>query len=339
MGAEKSLLQRLFDVFVALEQDDQNALATLRASAKPTPSQLDPHFTPNQKLLQAAVAYVDAFLLQAPNTEPKQAEALATQALTIQLTLGHGVIAPAGTVFPVTKVGPIETLTSSHAQLWHAGAASLLAAALRAEDQGLTQLCQRWWRSEAALCHLTAWNTAWAKGHYQVIAPGARGGSRASSQESSSNGGPAAVNSARDLDYEILLTGKLPVPRTKIQDRYFLGPWLLGGLSSDQLAPLRKAGTGAPLQGPNGRSGPWTVNDVPLLPSTLFVRRAGNQHSAWFTGLIALEPQLQAGAGGEGAWFKFFDDATPPLANGGTSPFPLPAEPDAPVQPFGTAAG
>jgi hypothetical protein len=335
MGAEKFLLERLFEVFVALEQNDQKTLATLRASAKPTPSQLDPHFTPNQKLLQAAVSYVDALLLQAPNTDPKQAGVLANQVLTIQLTLGHGVVAPPGTVFPVTKVGPIETLTSSHAQLWHAGAASLLAAALRAADQGLTPLCQRWWRAEAALCHLTAWNTTWTMGHYKVIAPGARGGSKSPSKPGA---GPAAENSARDLDYELLLTGQLPVPATKIQDRYFLGPWLLGGLSSAQLAPLRSPGTGAPLQGPNGASGPWTVKDVPLLPSTLFLRRAGNQHSAWFEALIALDPQFQAGVNADGAWFDFFDDASPPRVNGGSSPFAAPVQPDAPVQQYGSTA-
>lgn len=328
MGVEKDLLQHLYDVFVSGS----------KTVAGPTPSQLNPHFTPNQKLLQAAGAYVDAWLLPPqPGIDKSRAQTLATEVFTIQQAQGHGVIGPPHP----TQVGPIETLTPSHAQLWHAGAASLLVAALEASDAALSSLARSWWRGEAALCHLTARPAPGGvegglERNYQVIAPGARGGWR-TPPTGTSDASPAPENAARDLDYELLLTGSLQVDRAKLQDRYFLAPWLLTGLTAAQLAPLRQPGTGTPLQGPAG--GPWTIDDVPLLPSTLFVRRAGDQHAAWFTELTALDPQFQAGVDANGPWYKFWDDANPPLPKGGPSPFPEPTTPAAPVQQYGTPSG
>lgn len=333
MGAEKPMMERLLSVFVALEENDSAALSKLKTSARPTPAQLNPRFTPNQKLLQAAVAYANALLLAAPGTDAKQAKALARRVLAVQTTAGHGVV-PRVLDDQAGTVGAVETLTPSHAQLWHGGSAALLAAALRAGDATTGGLARSWWRGEAALCHLTGWRTSWKRkkirGSFRVIAPGARGGSR---QPDS----PPSENPARDLDYELLLEGHLDaqVNRDRLQEQYFLAPWLLSGLPAGDLAPLRAPGTGEPLTGADGRQGPWTVDDVPRLPSLLHVRRRGNEHSAWFGSLVALEPQFQAGVDGNGPWYKLWDDAVPPLKNGGPSPFQPPARPDAPERPFG----
>jgi hypothetical protein len=332
MGAEKPMMERLLKVFVALEEKDQQALAKLRASAKTTPERLNPKFTPNQKLLQAAVAYVNARVLAAPGTDPQQAAKLARRVFQVQTTAGHGVV-PRDLGDHAGTVGAVETLTPSHAQLWHAGSAALLAGALLAGDNITAALARTWWRNEAALCHLTAWSKPWKRkkirGSFKVIAPGARGGSKDGSEAA------PAENPARDLDYELLLEGKLDFKRDNLQEQYFLGPWLLSGLKPGELQPLRKPGTGKPLEGPAGLEGPWTEDDVPLLPKPLRLRRAGNQHSAWFDELEALEPQLQAGVDDDGPWFKFWDDAEPPLVNGGPSPFPPPTRPPAPERKFG----
>lgn len=316
MGAEQQLMQHLWDVLI----DDKTQ------PLGPTPSQLNSSYTPNQKLLQAACAHVDAFILKAQGTSQSQAQALAATAFQAQLQSGHNVI---------PDHASNEVMTSSHAQLWHAGAAALLYSALQAGDTQTTPLAQRWWRYEAALCHLTGWSHGWNLGSYQVIAPGARGGSR--DPDESGDTGPSE-NSARDLDYELLLTGKLAKTNSshlQSQGKYYLGPILLLRLSSSQLGPLRQQGSGTPLVGPSGKSGPWTVNDVPLLPSTLYVLRNNNQHSAWFSQINAYEPQFQAGVGSSGAWYKFFDDVNPPLEHGGTSPFPAPTQPSGTVQAYG----
>lgn len=329
--AQRVMLDRLFHVFSALEQVEEKVITHLAADAPATPDSLDARFTPNQALLQAAVAYVDANLLPIPpsNTgiDKAQAQALAAEVFTLQLQLGHGVIPVAG---DTGTAKACETLTSSHAQLWHAGAAALLVAALRVSDFQTWDLAVKWWRAEAALCHLTAWANTWdfsqgsgKQGHYQVIAPGARGGSVGESQ-------PLPENPARDLDYEILLTGALPFERSATRDSFYLAPWLLSGLPEPALDFLRKPGSGAPLTGPNGIQGPWTVNDVPLLPEILSVLRAGNQHAAWFQQLTALEPQLQAGVNANGAWYSFWDSCNPSIPNGvpdsnyTTSPFDPP---------------
>jgi len=316
MGAEQQLLQHLFDVLVLGQTP----------AVQPTPNQLNPRFTPNQKLLQAAVAYADAFIVKGQGTSPDQARALAQQAFQAQVDNGHQVI-------PEHETN--ETLTSSHAQLWHAGAAALLYMAYQVGDGAVIQPAQAWWRAEAALNHLTAWATSWNLGSYQVICAGARGASR-NPQTSGDTG--ASQNSARDLDYELLLTGMLAKASSatlQSQGQYFTAPLLLLRLTADQLAPLRKQGTGAPLAGPNGQQGPWGADDVPYLISPLSVRRAGNQHSSWFEQLDAFDPQYQAGVDANGPWYKFFDDTTPALTHGGASPFSAPTEPDAPVQQYG----
>ena len=314
MGTEQGLMLHLWAVLV--ENQPPNKIP-------PTPDQLNATFTPNQKLLQAACAYVDAFILKAPGTDQAKARALANTAFTAQLQSGHNVI-------PQHETN--EVMTSSHAQLWHAGAGALLYASLQAGDTATAQLAQGWWRAEAALNHLTAWATD--KGSYKVIAPGARGGSRNPSQ-SGDKGLPE--NQARDLDYELLLTGKLGTTGDQLtsKGKYFLGPILLLRLSAAQLDPIRKPGTGTPLVGPNGQAGPWTVNDVPLLPATLNVLRNGNEHSAWFTELHAFDPQFQAGVTADVPWYKFFDDVTPPLVHGGPSPFPAPTQPAGTVRQYG----
>lgn len=315
MGTEQGLMLHLWAVLVENQPPKQ---------IPPTPDQLNATFTPNQKLLQAACAYVDAFILKAPGTDPAKARALANTAFTAQLQSGHNVI-------PQHETD--EVMTSSHAQLWHAGAGALLYASLQAGDTATAQLAQGWWRGEAALNHLTGWATSWKLGSYKVIAPGARGGARNPSDDAG-----VADNAARDLDYELLLTGKLgktTAAALQAQGKYYLGTILLLRLSPAQLDPIRKAGTGKPLVGPNGQAGPWTVNDVPLLPATLSVLRNGNQHSAWFAELHAYMPQLQAGVNASGPWYKFFDDANPPLEHGGPSPFPAPTQPAGTVQRYG----
>lgn len=327
MGAEQQLLQHVYDVL---------AQGQTPTKVQPTPNELNPKFTPNQKFLQAAVAYTDACVLKTPGTDAAQARKLAQLIFQVQEKYGHGCVPhDPSQGSGLGPTGAIEILTSSHAQLWHAGGAALLYAALQAQDDSLIPLAQRWWRAEAALNHLTAWQTSWNMGSYQVIAPGARGGERNPPRGQS----PASQNSARDLDYEILLTGKLGTDSgSKIQDQYFTAPLLLLKLTAGQLAALNKPGSGTPLSGPT-RQGPWTSDDVPTLPSTLFIRRQGNQHSAWFTELDCLEPQLQAGVAGDSPWYKFFDDATPLLNNGGKSPWPDPTTPGDSVQQYGSERG
>lgn len=321
MGAEQQLLQHLYDVLVLGQTP----------AVQPTPDQLNPKFTPNQKLLQAACAYADAFILKAAGTDPARARSLAQQGFQLQVDNGHNVI-------PEHETN--ETLTSSHAQLWHAAAAALLYVAQQAADAAVLQPAQTWWRGEAALNHLTAWATSWKLGSYQVIAPGARGGSRHPDTSGDTGG---AENSARDLDYELLLTGQLAKVSSatlESQGQYYTATILLLRLgAAAQLDPIRKPGTGAPLTGPNGVQGPWTAGDVPYLISPLSLRRAGNQHSAWFTQLNAFDPQYQAGVGAGGPWYKFFDDVNPPLTHGGPSPFPDPAQPAGPVQQYGAKKG
>jgi hypothetical protein len=333
MGAEKPMMERLLKVFTALEDRDEKALDRLRATARPTPARLNPGFTPNQKLLQAAVAYTNALVLEAPGTDPVQAEKLARRVFQVQTTAGHGAIPRNLDDQGIGKGGAVETLTPSHAQLWHAGSAALLTAALLADDASVAVLAGIWWRAQAALCHLTAWSTDWKRkkirGHFKIVAPGARGGSRGPDSA-------PAENPARDLDYELLLRGKLDFDRDNLREQYFLGPWLLAGLPPAELERLRDPGFGEPLTGPDGLLGPWREHDVPLLPSPLHVRRSDNRHSAWFETLSALEPQFQAGVDGDEPWFKFWDDAEPPLRNGGLSPFPPPGRPQAPVHKFGT---
>ncbi|MES1241698.1 MAG: hypothetical protein ABUT39_08775 [Acidobacteriota bacterium] len=327
MGAEQQLLEHLYDVLV---------LGKAPASIQPTPDELNPKFTPNQKFLQAAVAYTDAFILKAPGTDPAQAAKLAALVFQVQEKYGHHCVPhdPSQPGSGLGSTGAIETLTSSHAQLWHAGGAALLYAALQAGDAALIPAAQRWWRGEAALNHLTAWQTSWNLGSYQVIAPGARGGERNPPQGAS----PAAQNSTRDLDYEILLTGKLAKnPGSKIQDQYYTATLLLLKLTAGQLAALNAPGKGAPLSGPT-RQGPWTTGDMPLLPAPLCVRRQGNQHSAWFQELSCLEPQLQAGVNAGAPWYKFYDDADPALKDGGESPWPPPETPAATVQDYGSGS-
>jgi hypothetical protein len=73
MGAEKPMMGRLLKVFRRAGEQHQQALAELKASAKDTPQKLNPKFTPNQKLLQAAVAYANACVLAAPGSDPQQA--------------------------------------------------------------------------------------------------------------------------------------------------------------------------------------------------------------------------------------------------------------------------
>lgn len=332
MGAEKPMMERLLKVFTALEDGDQRELDRLRATARPTPATLNVKFTPNQKLLQAAVAYANALLLKAPGTDPARARKLARRVLQVQTTAGHGVV-PRNLEDQAGTAGAVETLTSSHAQLWHAGSAALLAGALIARDEGTAGLARAWWRGEAALCHLTGWSKPWKKkkirGLFRIIAPGARGGSRGEDSA-------PAENPARDLDYEILVKGRLAFERDNLHEQYFLGTWLLAGLTPAQLEPLRRPGTGEPLTGPDGEKGPWTDDDVPLLPALLRVRRAGNRHSAWFERLSALEPQFQAGIQDDEPWYKFWNDAEPPMRTGGESPFPPPDRPRAPEHRYGT---
>ena len=319
MGAEQQLLQHLYDVLV---------LGNTPSTVQPTPDQLNPKFTPNQKLLQAACAYADAFILKAAGTDQAKARSLAQQGFQAQVDNGHQVI-------PEHETN--ETLTSSHAQLWHAAAAGLLYAAQQVSDDAVLQPAQTWWRAEAALNHLTAWATSWNLGSYEVICAGARGASR-DPQTSGDTG--ASQNSARDLDYELLLTGKLAkVTSDKLQSQgqYNTAPILLLRMNAaGQLDPIRKPGNGAPLTGPNGIQGPWTAGDVPFLIAPLNVRRAGNEHSSWFDQLNAFQPQYQAGVAGNAAWYKFFDDTNPPLTHGGPSPFAAPGQPAGPVQQYGS---
>lgn len=321
MGAEQQLLQHLYDVLVLGQTP----------AVQPTPDQLNPKFTPNQKFLQAAGVYADAVILKGAGTDPAKARSLALQCFQAQVDNGHNVI-------PEHETN--ETLTSSHAQLWHAAGASLLYAAQQAADEAVLQPAQTWWRAEAALNHLTGWATSWNLGGYQVISAGARGAAR--NPDTSGDSG-AAQNSARDLDYELLLTGKLAkVDSAKLQSegQYYTATILLLRLNdAAQLDPIRKPGTGAPLTGPNGMQGPWTAGDVPYLISPLNIRRAGNQHASWFTQLNAFDPQYQAWVDAGGASYKFFDDVTPPLTHGGPSPFPDPTQPAGPVQQYGAKQG
>ncbi len=263
-----------------------------------------------------------------------QAEKLARRVFQVQTTArATGAITRNLDDQGIGKGGAVETLTPSHAQLWHAGSAALLTAALLANDASVAVLAGIWWRAQAALCHLTAWSTDWKRkkirGHFKIVAPGARGGSRGPDSA-------PAENPARDLDYELLLRGKLDFDRDNLREQYFLGPWLLAGLPPAELERLRDPGFGKPLIGPDGLLGPWREHDVPLLPSPLHVRRSDNRHSAWFETLSALEPQFQAGVDGDEPWFKFWDDAEPPLRNGGLSPFPPPGRPQAPDHNYGT---
>jgi hypothetical protein len=332
----KQLLQYLYDVLVK---------GLSPPSHQPTPGKLNPSFTPNQKFLQAAVAYTKACFLKLPGTNSSQARKLAQLAFQLQQQHGHHCIphdpSQGGGLGPT---GAIETLTPTHAQLWHAGGAALLYCALQTGDNNLIPLAQSWWRAEAALNHLTAWQKSWNLGGYQVIAPGARGGSDAGAGGGDPDAPPAAQNSARDLDYELLLTGKLAhasVGQLQQQGRYFTAPLVLLKLKPAQLKVLNQPGSGAKLAGPGGVLGPWTVDDVPTLPSPLSVLRNADQHSAWFGRLDALEPQLQAGVDAGGAWYNFYNSPQPPppppadLANGGQSPWPDPTQPGGQVEKYG----
>jgi hypothetical protein len=325
----KLLLGHLYNVLV---------LGQKPASVQTTPPGLSLHFTPNQKFLEAAAAYADACFLKGPGTNAAQATSLAQLCFQVQQEYGHHCIPHDPSQKGLGSTGAIETLTSSHAQLWHAGGAALLYCALQAGDSALISMAQRWWRAEAALNHLTAWHTSWNLGSYEVIAPGARGGSDPSAAASGDDDTPPAPhNSTRDLDYELLLTGSLPkAPVAKIQDQYYTATLILLKLTADQLAVLNKPGNGAKLLGPDGKQGPWTVEDVPSLPSTLFVRRSGNQHSAWFEELDALEPQLQAGVNANGPWYNFYNTPPANLKNGGKSPWPAPTQPSGTLQQYGT---
>lgn len=333
MQPNKVFLGHLYEVLV---------MGQKTALGQSTPSGLSLHFTPNQKFLEAAVAYTDACFLKAPNTNAAQATKLAQLCFQVQQQYGHHCI-PHDPSQPGSGLGPtgaIETLTPSHAQLWHAGGAALLYCALQAGDSALISMAQQWWRAEAALNHLTGWQTTWNLGSYEVIAPGARGGSDGSAGGGDAGDGPASHNSTRDLDYELLLTGTLPSSTiNQIQDRYFTATLLLLKLTAGELAVLNKPGNGTKLVGPDGKQGPWTTEDVPLLPSTLFVLRNGNQHSAWFDELDALEPQLQAGVNADGAWYNFYNTPPANLPNGGQSPWPPPTQPSGTVEQYGTNQG
>lgn len=331
----KQMLGHLYNVLVMGEKP---------ASVQPTPGGLNPHFTPNQKFLQAAVAYLDACYLKGQGTNPDQARSLAQLAFQLQQKYGHHCI-PHDPSQPDSGLGPtgaIETLTPSHAQLWHAAGAALLYCALQTGDDALIPMARQWWRGEAALNHLTAWKKSWNLGNFQVIAPGARGGS--DGDAGGSDDSPASHNSARDLDYELLLTGELPkasADTLKAQGQYFTAPLILLQLTAAQLAPLNQPGSGgAKLPGPT-QNGPWTMSDVPLLPSSLLVLRDGNQHSAWFASLDALQPQLQAGVNAEEAtWYNFYNSpqpSAPPvnLGDGGQSPWPAPTTPAGTPQSYG----
>jgi len=303
-----------------------------------TPNALSPSFTPNQKFLQAAVAYTEACFLKLPNTDAAQATKLAQLAFQVQQKYGHQCI-PHDPSNPDSGLGPtgaIEILTSSHAQLWDAAAAALLYCALQVGDSATAAMAQKWWRAEAALCHLTAWQTSWNLGSYEVIAPGARGGSDQGGDGGAKANAPAAHNSTRDLDYELLLNGTLPSSTlSKIRDQYYTATLVLAKLTADQIAVLNKVGQGQKLVGPNGQQGPWTTGDVPVLPSQLFVVRDGNQHAAWFDYLVALTPQFQAGVNSQGAWYNFYNSPPGDLPKGGQSVWPTPQQPSGPTQKYG----
>lgn len=331
----KLLLEHLYNVLV---------LGQKPASVQTTPPGLNLRFTPNQKFLQAAAAYADAHFLKGSGTDASQATRLAQLCFQVQEEYGHHCIPHDPSQKGLGPTGAIETLTPTHAQLWHAGGAALLYCALQAGDSALISMAQRWWRAEAALNHLTAWQTNWNLGSYQVIAPGARGGSAPGAKPGDDGPPPAPHNATRDLDYELLLMGSLSnTPMSKIQDQYYTATLILLKLPAEQLAALNKPGSGSKLLGPGGKQGPWTVEDVPSLPFPLFVRRSGNQHSAWFEELDALEPQLQAGvkAGDstEVAWYNFYNTPPADLQNGGKSPWPAPTQPSGTVQGYGNKAG
>jgi len=326
----KILLEYLYDVLVSHQQPP--------SLGPGTPSSLSLHYTPNQKFLQAAAAYTEACIVKAPGTDPVQATKLAQLAFQAQQKYGHHCI-PHDPSNPDSGLGPtgaIETLTPSHAQLWHAAGAALLYCALQVGDDATAAMAQKWWRAEAALCHLTAWQNSWNLGSYEVIAPGARGGSYQSGGAGATTPAPAAQNSTRDLDYELLLNGTLPSAKSpKIQNQYYTATLILAKLTHDQIAVLNRPGQGEKLVGPNGQQGPWTSEDVPLLPSQLFVVRNGNQHAAWFESLDALQPQFQAGVNSQSAWYTFYNPPPGDLPNGGQSVWPAPQQPGGSIQKFG----
>src|SRR3954452_24703568 len=76
-----------------------------------TPNALSPSFTPNQKFLQAAVAYTEACFLKLPNTDAAQATKLAQLAFQVQQKYGHQCI-PHHPNKPHRGPGPTRALQS-----------------------------------------------------------------------------------------------------------------------------------------------------------------------------------------------------------------------------------
>jgi hypothetical protein len=296
MGTEKPLMAHLTQVYDALE-DGGPAVPALF----PTPGDFAGG-TPNHKLLLAAVGYVDAVLSEAQGTDPDKARGLVARVFEIQVKEGHG------------SIGANEILTPSHSQLWWAGMAAIYYAAVEKDDGKTARMAKRWFRAEAALCHLCGWLD---NGVFKVISPGARGASPKKPE--------LTTNPARNLGYHLLVTGTPPIPdkRKVWRDKYNLGPrLLLRLLRKGKLDGLREPGAGKPLAGP-GSVQIWSNQDLPHLVDPLHVERSGGNHAASFEVLHALEPQWAAGVTDGEPWFIPWDgkDET---KNGGPCPVPIP---------------
>jgi hypothetical protein len=298
MGTEKPLMEHLTGVWDALED---GKLGSVQPFFPQTPGEFAGG-TPNHKLLRAAVAYVDAVLLKAPGTDRAKARNLVARVFENQEQRGHGAIGQAN-----------EVLTPSHSQLWWAGAAAIYAAAATTGDDRIEPLVRRWWRAEAALCHLCGWKV---DGQFRVVSPGARGGTPTKPK--------LTTNPARDLGYHILVTATAPREATKKgwRSQYNLGPRiLLWLLRKGKLDPLRRPGEGTPLPGPNGIQ-LWTDRDLPELVNPLHVERSGSDFVACFDVLEALEPQWAAGVRNGEPWFVPWDGEAG-TKHGGPCPVPI----------------
>ncbi|HYG65775.1 MAG TPA: hypothetical protein VEL74_24545 [Thermoanaerobaculia bacterium] len=297
MGIEHEYMIHLFDVATALEA---GKLSSIKPYG-PTPDGFSGG-TPNQKLLLAAVSYCDAVAVQAPGLSVDKAKKLVQQLIGFQKQ-AHCLVGKAW-----------EPLTPSHGQLWWAGWLAILALAARGKDAATEAAGVSWVRAEAALCHLSG---AYQGGCYVVFTPGARGGRPDKTD--------LTTNPARDMGYDMLVTGKMP-SGSKWKNQYNVGPYFLSWLCQAQPATfqrLREPGSGTFLAGPKGVE-IWTEADLPNLINPLHVTRTGAEFVSWFPVLETLEPQWFAALLGSEPQFGFWNGQAE-LKNGGPCPYPIPA--------------
>ncbi|HVR99719.1 MAG TPA: hypothetical protein VMW27_24050 [Thermoanaerobaculia bacterium] len=305
MGIEHEYMEHLFKVVQSLRAGE-----VYGTPYGPTPDSFRGG-SPNQKLLLGAVSYCDAVVIQGdPGISLPKARALVQTLIQFQKK-AHCLVGKAW-----------EPLTPSHGQLWWAGWLAILALAVHAGDEEIEEGGVAWVRAEAALCHLSGVESP--TGNYTVVTPGARG----------ARPGKAglAINPARDLGYDMLVTGKMPKPTNKKwQNRYFVGPLFLSWLNSrypDTFQKLRAPGDGTFLAGP-GEVQIWTEADLPEMKNALHVQRTGDQHVSFFPVLQALDPQWGAALLGGEPQFWYWEPGLGPKT-GGPNPYKIPriSDPD-----------